>query len=161
MSAPALGEKRLRNALEKNYIELDCGPFPSSDGRWFVSLPNGASSFLIYEHGREISLFQSSPLPFFTKMARNLFSVPIFFIVFRETLEAAIIVSVLLGLAEQIVHDDPSQLTTTPATTQATAISDEDKQSGSEASDANPASTDAVQRRRLVRKLRFQVGALF
>ncbi|KAI8986648.1 Ftr1 protein [Trametes punicea] len=41
-------------------------------------------------------------------MARNVFSVPIFFIVFRETLEAAIIVSVLLGLVEQIVHDDPS-----------------------------------------------------
>ena len=41
-------------------------------------------------------------------MARNLFSVPIFFIVFRETLEAAIIISVLLGLVEQIVHQDPS-----------------------------------------------------
>ena len=38
-------------------------------------------------------------------MGKNLFSVPIFFIVFRETLEAAIIVSVLLGLAEQIVHE--------------------------------------------------------
>ncbi|KAF8490611.1 iron permease FTR1 [Gautieria morchelliformis] len=36
-------------------------------------------------------------------MARNLFSIPIFFIVFRETLEASIIVSVLLGLVEQIV----------------------------------------------------------
>ncbi|KAI0336676.1 iron permease FTR1 [Cubamyces sp. BRFM 1775] len=41
-------------------------------------------------------------------MARNVFSVPIFFIVFRETLEAAIIISVLLGLVEQIVHEDPS-----------------------------------------------------
>ncbi|KNZ81593.1 Plasma membrane iron permease [Termitomyces sp. J132] len=39
-------------------------------------------------------------------MAKNLFSVTIFFIVFRETLEAAIIVSVLLGLVEQIVHED-------------------------------------------------------
>lgn len=36
-------------------------------------------------------------------MARNLFSIPIFFIVFRECLEASIIVSVLLGLVEQIV----------------------------------------------------------
>ena len=45
-------------------------------------------------------------------MARNVFSVPIFFIVFRETLEAAIIVSVLLGLVEQIVHEDPSALGT-------------------------------------------------
>lgn len=43
-------------------------------------------------------------------MARNVFSVPIFFIVFRETLEAAIIISVLLGLVEQIVHEDPSLL---------------------------------------------------
>ena len=43
-------------------------------------------------------------------MARNVFSVPIFFIVFRETLEAAIIVSVLLGLVEQIVHQDPALL---------------------------------------------------
>ncbi len=41
-------------------------------------------------------------------MARNVFSVPIFFIVFRETLEAAIIISVLLGLVEQIIHQDPS-----------------------------------------------------
>ncbi|KAI0646577.1 Ftr1 protein [Trametes meyenii] len=43
-------------------------------------------------------------------MARNVFSVPIFFIVFRETLEAAIIISVLLGLVEQIVHEDPNRL---------------------------------------------------
>ncbi|KAI0371323.1 Ftr1 protein [Pilatotrama ljubarskyi] len=50
-------------------------------------------------------------------MARNVFSVPIFFIVFRETLEAAIIISVLLGLVEQIIHDDPHLLpgTTPPA----------------------------------------------
>lgn len=40
-------------------------------------------------------------------MARNLFSVPIFFIVFRETLEAVIIISVLLGLVEQLVREDP------------------------------------------------------
>lgn len=43
-------------------------------------------------------------------MARDLFSVTIFFIVFRETLEAAIIVSVLLGLVEQIIHEDPDRL---------------------------------------------------
>ena len=48
-------------------------------------------------------------------MARNLFSVPIFFIVFRETLEAAIIISVLLGLVEQIVNDDPARLATAPS----------------------------------------------
>ena len=33
----------------------------------------------------------------------NLFSVPIFFVLFRESLEAAIIVSVLLSMSEQIV----------------------------------------------------------
>ncbi|KAH9942897.1 iron permease FTR1 [Amylocystis lapponica] len=49
-------------------------------------------------------------------MARNLFSVPIFFIVFRETLEAAIIISVLLGLVEQIVHDDPHLASTSAGT---------------------------------------------
>ncbi|QRV79486.1 plasma membrane iron permease [Ceratobasidium sp. AG-Ba] len=36
-------------------------------------------------------------------MAKNVFSVPIFFILFRESLEAAIIVAVLLSLVEQIV----------------------------------------------------------
>jgi high-affinity iron transporter len=50
-------------------------------------------------------------------MARNLFSVPIFFIVFRETLEAAIIVAVLLGLVEQIVHDDSGVLAGAGSTT--------------------------------------------
>ena len=55
-------------------------------------------------------------------MARNVFSVPIFFIVFRETLEAAIIVSVLLGLVEQIIHQDPSLIpgAVAPATGAAT-----------------------------------------
>jgi hypothetical protein len=43
-----------------------------------------------------------SPRPKST-MAKNLFSVSIFFIVFRESLEAVIIVSVLLGLVEQLV----------------------------------------------------------
>ena len=45
-------------------------------------------------------------------MGKNVFSVPIFFIVFRETLEAAIIVSVLLGLVEQIAYEDRSATTT-------------------------------------------------
>ena len=80
-------------------------------------------------------------------MGRNLFSVPIFFIVFRETLEAAIIVSVLLGLAEQIVYDH-GRISPTAI------ISDET--SSAEA----PSSEDvAVQRKRLIRKLRFQVEA--
>ncbi|KAH8809523.1 iron permease FTR1 [Flagelloscypha sp. PMI_526] len=37
-------------------------------------------------------------------MGKNLFSIPIFFIVFRETLEAAIIISTLLGLVEQLAR---------------------------------------------------------
>ncbi|KIM85638.1 hypothetical protein PILCRDRAFT_816834 [Piloderma croceum F 1598] len=87
-------------------------------------------------------------------MARNLFSVPIFFIVFRETLEAAIIVSVLLSLVEQIVHDDPGKLSGVSTTTQISDVSD-DKAS------PNPNTVDGgdqtVQKRRLIRKLRLQV----
>ena len=49
-------------------------------------------------------------------MARNLFSVPIFFIVFRETIEAAIIVSVLLGLVEQIVRESKDSSSDAEAT---------------------------------------------
>lgn len=85
-------------------------------------------------------------------MARNLFSVPIFFIVFRETLEAAIIVSVLLGLVEQIVHED-SEGRLSGLTTQVTTSSDE------KVGDANqPEGEDhLVRKRRLIRKLRIQV----
>lgn len=85
-------------------------------------------------------------------MARNLFSVPIFFIVFRETLEAAIIISVLLGLAEQIAHEDPVQ---SGDTTNRTAPSSDDKDS-SEGAETVPVS-DLTQRHRLIRKLRLQV----
>ena len=85
-------------------------------------------------------------------MAANFFSVPIFFIVFRETLEAAIIISVLLGLVEQIVYlgSDRSELqTTSPFPTE-----DNDKKesgNGELASD-----NDASQSQRLIRKMRFQ-----
>ncbi|RPD56938.1 iron permease FTR1 [Lentinus tigrinus ALCF2SS1-7] len=58
-------------------------------------------------------------------MARNVFSVPIFFIVFRETLEAAIIISVLLGLVEQIIHQDPSLIPGAVAPSTITATSDD------------------------------------
>ncbi|KDR68424.1 hypothetical protein GALMADRAFT_257144 [Galerina marginata CBS 339.88] len=86
-------------------------------------------------------------------MTKNLFSVPIFFIVFRETLEAAIIVSVLLGLAEQIVHDDHSKLSTT---TQQTLVPDDEKASTGSV-DGNTTLDDSVHRRRLIRKLRMQI----
>ncbi|SJL09917.1 related to high-affinity iron transporter FtrA [Armillaria ostoyae] len=76
-------------------------------------------------------------------MAKNLFSVPIFFIVFRETLEAAIIISVLLGLAEQIVQDERRPLVAAEANSEETR------------SENN--SDNVVKRRRLIRKLRIQI----
>ncbi|KAF8551776.1 iron permease FTR1 [Imleria badia] len=49
-------------------------------------------------------------------MAPNLFSVTIFVVVFREALEACLIVSVLLSLVEQILHKSPPATTTTAIT---------------------------------------------
>jgi high-affinity iron transporter len=89
-------------------------------------------------------------------MARNLFSVPIFFIVFRETLEAAIIVSVLLSLVEQIVHDDPGKLSGVTTATQISDASD-DKASPDPNNDSVDGGDQTVQKRRLIRKLRLQV----
>jgi high-affinity iron transporter len=80
-------------------------------------------------------------------MAKNLFSIPIFFIVFRETLEAAIIVSVLLGLAEQIVSRDTIFIDS----------ADELRSSGEDTTVSEPIVDGAVQRRRLLRKMRMQV----
>lgn len=71
-------------------------------------------------------------------MAKNVFSVTVFFLVFRETLEAAIIVSVLLGLVEQIVYDESSPLP---------SIIDDGEDDGD----------DPTRKRRLLRKLRLQV----
>jgi len=88
-------------------------------------------------------------------MAKNLFSVPIFFIVFRETLEAAIIISVLLGLAEQIVHESPTQ--SGGGATHAESSNDsKDRSEGSETVLDN----GSVERRYLIRKLRLQVMSL-
>jgi len=78
-------------------------------------------------------------------MTKNLFSVPIFFIVFRETLEAAIIVSVLLGLAEQIVSRDRSFVADTQG------LAEENSANGESVVD------DAVHRRRLLRRMRIQI----
>jgi high-affinity iron transporter len=83
-------------------------------------------------------------------MAPNVFSVPIFFIVFRETLEAAIIISVLLGLVEQIV--DGSSVANSESVPR--VLSNE--------KDSEPGSVDEakpVDKRTLVRKLRLQVMA--
>lgn len=92
-------------------------------------------------------------------MAKNLFSVPIFFIVFRETLEAAIIISVLLGLAEQIVYEDTGALATTRANTRATD-SDTSSKDGDVAGQPELSGNedDSVHRKRLIRKMRIQVS---
>lgn len=82
---------------------------------------------------------------------------PIFFIVFRETIEAAIIVSVLLGLVEQIVHEDPSRLTSVGI------VVPDDDHGSKEGSDSIPAeelplgAVNAVSGKKLIRKLRIQV----
>ncbi|KAG6821108.1 hypothetical protein H0H93_006447 [Arthromyces matolae] len=86
-------------------------------------------------------------------MAKNLFSVPIFFIVFRETLEAAIIISVLLGLVEQIVHSDKTSSTTASRT----LVEDTDSKNAPEAT-PDPEDNQAY-RRRLIRRLRIQIFA--
>lgn len=93
-------------------------------------------------------------------MTKNLFSVPIFFIVFRETLEAAIIVSVLLGLAEQIVDEDPSRIAGVAPPSSSDIESDTKGGTSSDhagSSSPAPFEDEKVQARRLVRKLRIQV----
>jgi high-affinity iron transporter len=89
-------------------------------------------------------------------MARNLFSIPIFFIIFRETLEAAIVVSVLLGLAKQIILDDRSNVSSTLGT-EAESTEEKDKTTPSPQTQ-EPVDDGPEQRRRLLRKLRIQVS---
>ncbi|OAX35605.1 Ftr1 protein [Rhizopogon vinicolor AM-OR11-026] len=86
---------------------------------------------------------------------QNLFSVSIFLIVFRETLEAAIIVSVLLGLVEQIVHDDPNQFS--GVTQHIEPVSTH--QNNSEATIEAAGQSDMAAKKRLIRKLRIQIFA--
>ena|ERR1700761_493509 len=90
-------------------------------------------------------------------MARNVFSVPIFFIVFRETLEAVIIVSVLLGLVEQIVYTDSGRLqgeTTPPSLVEG----GDQKEKGFVLSQGvSESEDDSLRKQRLLRKMRFQV----
>ena len=88
-------------------------------------------------------------------MGKNVFSVPIFFIVFRETLEAAIIVSVLLGLVEQIVHT-PSTLPPSPGTSDRGSTSDVKVKEG-EGAVVEENVDDPERNRVLVKKLRWQV----
>lgn len=116
-------------------------------------------------------------------MARNLFSVPIFFIVFRETLEAAIIVSVLLSLVEQIVYEDRSAFSQNPPSphlTHSDGSTHDEKKDNSLTSPSTPIDESArddaalalnqqpefpdedlgdLNAKKLVRKMRFQIFA--
>ena len=108
-------------------------------------------------------------------MARNVFSVPIFFIVFRETLEAAIIISVLLSLVEQIIHQDPSLLPGVVPPTASTSAPEPDKDgaapheksSSSNSNEGHPAAPELtsgeeptqMNTKRILRKMRIYIFA--
>ena len=86
----------------------------------------------------------------------NLFSVPIFFIIFRETLEAAIIIASLLGLVEQIVyshfHTSGSQIPTPEEEDKKESGDTAVRESRLEVSDDE----DGLRRKRFLRKMRIQ-----
>ena len=84
-------------------------------------------------------------------MTHNIFSVPIFFIVFRETLEASIIIATLLGLVEQLVYS-----TFHTVDGQTTSQEDEKKESPEILSSEVSGVEESQRKRRLLRKMRFQ-----
>lgn len=84
-------------------------------------------------------------------MTKNLFSVPIFFIVFRETIEAAIIVATLLGLAKQIAYDSRGTTYTPPST-------DDDSNKERDGVSTIPPAEEHLRMRRLARKLKIQAS---
>lgn len=96
--------------------------------------------------------------PSSSKMAKNVFSVPIFIIVFRETLEAAIIISVLLSLVEQLITSRVASSSVVPSN-EGTRNSDADSK---DAADIRLPTTlvedDSIQRRRVLRRMRIQVN---
>ncbi|KAG8730517.1 high-affinity iron permease [Ceratobasidium sp. 423] len=108
-------------------------------------------------------------------MAKNVFSVPIFFILFRESLEASIIVAVLLSLVEQIFlksgvgHPSLSSQAQREGSNPSLgrAQTRESKTEGPGESNAQPDAQDHGSgdqalpegKRRLIRKMRFQVLA--
>ncbi|KAK9896518.1 iron permease FTR1 [Cystobasidium minutum MCA 4210] len=100
-------------------------------------------------------------------MAKDLFSVPIFFILFRETLEAAIIVSVLLALVEQLVsgtnpsHPGYKGVTThTLGRGEGTSNDNTDRVSTTLGDDSDlDKHGRTLTERRLLRKLRIQIFA--
>ncbi|KAI6045260.1 iron permease FTR1 [Pisolithus marmoratus] len=77
-------------------------------------------------------------------MTQDLFSITIFFVTFRETLEAAIIVSVLLGLVSQIVRGDPDA--TSEAQSQSPSVTNE--QDGSQ---------EFLMHSKIVRRMKLQI----
>jgi len=92
-------------------------------------------------------------------MPRNVFSVPIFFIVFRETLEAVIIVSVLLSLVEQIVYADSSQLEGRTAPPSTEEGGDQQEKGVVSSQGLTGSEDDSLRKRKLIRKMRFQIFA--
>ena len=94
-------------------------------------------------------------------MGKNVFSVPIFFIVFRETLEAAIIVSVLLGLVEQIAYDDANSTTPTLIAGEAEKRSADDAGTPVDELAAQPAlegeQDKVMNTKRFIRRMRWQI----
>ena len=86
----------------------------------------------------------------------NVFSVPIFFIVFRETLEAAIIISVLLGIVEQIANTRLSG-DTLPVTESEKEEQNTEAPPSLPSNNNDDASSDDGERKKLLRKLRIQV----
>ena len=89
----------------------------------------------------------------------NVFSVPIFFIVFRETLEAAIIISTLLGIVEQIAHTrlGKDSLPTTEPEKEKHQEGGDHETPAALPSDGSDASSDEGAQKKLLRKMRIQV----
>ncbi|KAH7915036.1 iron permease FTR1 [Hygrophoropsis aurantiaca] len=100
-------------------------------------------------------------------MAQNLFSAFIFFIVFRETLECSIIISILLGLVDQVVQDERQRFAGGDVIRMVTM--DRNRHRGTRVDNAfsEPSSIDETQpgpadsnhtwRRRTIRMLRSQI----
>lgn len=90
----------------------------------------------------------------------NVFSVPIFFIVFRETLEAAIVISVLLGIVEQIANtrlgEDTFPVTESEKENQNPESRVHEAPSSLPSTDDDASSEDG-ERKKLLRKMRIQV----
>jgi len=90
----------------------------------------------------------------------NVFSVPIFFIVFRETLEAAIIISTLLGIVEQIAHArlaSDSLSTTVPEKEKHPEGEGHETPAALPSNGSDASSDDDVVQKKLLRKMRIQV----